>query len=329
MLVVTPDNPVPADPTVTLIKTGDGQLLRVARWPAQADSFGLIVLCGGRAEFIEKYFEVIGELITRRFGVVAFDWRGQGGSSRELDNPRKGHVDDFSLYERDVAAVRAYIAENHHTQPIFALAHSMGAAILLNLARRGSLKFIDRMVLTAPMIDIYGLRRPRATRWLAETLDIIGFGTAFIPGGGETSVATRPFDGNVLTSDPRRYARTAGIMAVAPQLGLGDPTIGWANSAFRMMARFTDPEFPRRTLMPTLVIASGADMVVDTAAVERFSTRLKAGRLIVIPHARHEIMMERDVFRAQFWAAFDAFVPGTRAAAVSPAAVPNPTANVI
>ena len=33
--------------------------------------------------------------------------------------------------------------------------------------------------------------------------------------------------------------------------------------------------------------------------------------MIVIPGARHEILMERDVIREQFWAAFDAFIPGT------------------
>jgi lysophospholipase len=31
----------------------------------------------------------------------------------------------------------------------------------------------------------------------------------------------------------------------------------------------------------------------------------------VIPGARHEILMERDAIRAQFWAAFDAFIPGS------------------
>ena len=49
----------------------------------------------------------VGELLERRFAVVALDWRGQGGSARELENPRKGHVDDFALYERDVAALEA------------------------------------------------------------------------------------------------------------------------------------------------------------------------------------------------------------------------------
>jgi lysophospholipase len=319
MLIITPGNVPPAGAVASELKTSDGLRLRIVRWGVRAHTapsggLGTIVLFAGRGEFIEKYFEVIGELLDRGFAVVAFDWRGQGGSTRELDNPRKGHVDDFSLYERDVAAVRAYLQEREPDcpQPIFALAHSMGAAILLNLARRGNLAFVERMVLSAPMIDLYGLRRPMLARWLAEGLDILGFGTAFIPGGGETSVSTRPFDGNVLTSDSRRYARSADVIAAAPQLGLGDPTIGWVNSAFRAMARFSDPEFPRRTLTPIMVIASGADRVVDTRAIERFATRLKAGRIVVVPEARHEIMMERDLFREQFWAAFDAFIPGAR-----------------
>jgi lysophospholipase len=314
MLITTQDNVPPAGAEASLLETSDGLRLRIARWDAvnRKNCLGTIVVFGGRAEFIEKYFEVVGELLERRFAVVALDWRGQGGSARELENPRKGHVDDFALYERDVAALRAYLEEERCPPPIYALAHSMGAAILLNLARRGELSFVERMVLTAPMIDIHGLRHPSFARWLAEGLDILGFGTAFIPGGGETSVSTKRFDGNVLTSDQRRYGRAAAVIAAAPQLGLGDPTIGWVNSAFRAMAQFADPEFARRTLTPILVIASGADRVVDTPAAERFSSRLKAGRVLVVPHARHEIMMERDPFRQQFWAAFDAFIPGTR-----------------
>ena len=62
--------------------------------------------------------------------------------------------------------------------------------------------------------------------------------------------------------------------------------------------------------MTALVIAAGLDRVTDTRAAERFSERLRAGRLIVIDGAAHEIMMERDLFRDQFWAAFDAFIPG-------------------
>ena len=55
-----------------------------------------------------------------------------------------------------------------------------------------------------------------------------------------------------------------------------------------------------------------------TAAAERFAARLKAGRIMVIPGALHEILMERDAIRELFWAAFDAFLPGTPAGAVLP-----------
>ncbi|MBN8920935.1 MAG: alpha/beta hydrolase, partial [Rhizobiales bacterium] len=42
-----------------------------------------------------------------------------------------------------------------------------------------------------------------------------------------------------------------------------------------------------------------------------FAIRMRAGAHVVVAGARHEILMERDFYRGQFWAAFDAFVPGT------------------
>ncbi len=310
-LILTRDNPAPTGGYAAQIRAADGLSLRVGRWHPAGISVGTVVICTGRAEFIEKYFETVSELLMRRLTVVVFDWRGQGLSARELDNSRKGHIDDFSLYERDIDALALQVLEPFCPKPWFALAHSMGGAILIQQARSGSSPF-ERIVTTAPLIGIHGLRWPNGARFLAEMLDIVGLGGAFIPGGGETSILTKPFRDNPLTCDPVRYARSADIVAAASHIGLGDPTIGWINAAFRMMEKFADPEFARRTLTPILVIAAGADRVVDTGAIERFATRLKAGRLIVIPYARHEILMERDEFRDQFWAAFDAFIPGTR-----------------
>ncbi|MGH6679015.1 MAG: serine aminopeptidase domain-containing protein, partial [Bradyrhizobium sp.] len=107
-----------------------------------------------------------------------------------------------------------------------------------------------------------------------------------------------------------RYQRTVAALNAVPDLGIGDPTIGWTNAAFRLMRQFEDADYARRTLTPILVMAAGADRLVDTSAIETFASRLKAGHCITLPHARHEILMESDIFRAQFWAAFDAFIPG-------------------
>ena len=62
---------------------------------------------------------------------------------------------------------------------------------------------------------------------------------------------------------------------------------------------------------PILIVASGNDAFICTSAIEDFASRLKNCARIVIAGARHEILQERDQFREQFWAAFDAFVPGS------------------
>ena len=309
--IVTPDNPAPPHGVVATIRAADGMILRVARWHPAGRPVGTLLVCSGRAQCVEHYFETIRELLQRQIVVVAFDWRGQGMSGRELRNPHKGHIDDFSLYERDLAALAEQVLDPFCPKPWFALGQSMGAAVLLAQARAGQCPF-ERLVLSAPLIDLHRLRHRQAARLLVEGLDIIGFGGAFVPSGGRTTSLTRPFAGNRLTSDPHRYARNAGVIAAAPQFTVGAPTIGWVNAAFRRIEELADPEYPRRTLTPILIVAAGADRIVDVAATERFATRLKAGHLVVIPYAQHEILAERDSLREQFWAAFDAFVPGTR-----------------
>jgi lysophospholipase len=302
---------MPAEPTLLSVTTQDGFPLRAAYWMPQTDKpKGTVCILQGRAEFIEKYFEVVGELLERGFAVVAFDWRGQGLSGRQVRNLRKGHVRRFSDFRRDLEAIRDQILVPHMPAPHFALAHSMGGAIALSAAHEGWLPF-RRLVTTTPMIALCIIRYTQSAALIAWVMRLLGFGKAFVPGGGETSVSTLPFKGNRLTSDPVRYARNAHAANTIGAGAIGSPTVSWLDSAFRFMKRFTDPRYAMKIRLPTLIVAAGADPVCATPATERFASRLKAGHAIVIPGARHEILMERDAIREQFWAAFDAFIPGT------------------
>lgn len=299
----------PAGAVVARIEARDGIKLRTARWSCGEGARGTVAILQGRAEFIEKYCEVVGELLDRRFDVVVLDWRGQGLSQRLLRNRNKGHVGHFRAYQHDLDALREEVLEPFCPRPWFGLGHSMGGAILLDQARAGRSPF-ERLVLTTPMIALYGLRLPRSTRGLARGLTMLGFGRAFIPGGSGRSYMLRGFAGNVLTSDPGRYARTAAFVEAIPDVAIGDPTIRWVREAFRLMRRFEDPDFPMAIETPTLIVAAGRDQVTETASIERFASRLKCGRCITLPGAEHEILMEHPIFRERFWAAFDAFVPG-------------------
>lgn len=304
-----PGYPVPGHGKLWFATTRDGARLRFASWhPTVKPVRGTVVVVQGRAEFIERYSETIAELRRRGFHVLTFDWRGQGGSQRFVRRERKGHVGWLHHYESDLALAMAQMRETLPA-PYFVLAHSMGAALCLDAARRGALP-VSRMVALAPMLGLTMIARPALANRLARLLFWLGLGKAFVPGGGETAIATKPFEGNRLSGDPVRYARNSALSAAARHLSIGDPTVAWVHTAFRLMDRLNAPSAAREVRVPTLVVAAGRDPVVSTPAIERFAARLKTGPALVLPTARHEILMESDAIRAQFWAAFDAFIPG-------------------
>jgi lysophospholipase len=101
------------------------------------------------------------------------------------------------------------------------------------------------------------------------------------------------------------------ILEEDPTLGLAAPTVAWADAAFRAMHGFRATNYPLEIRQPILMLAASNDTIVSTAAIEEFAYHLRAGSHLVIAGSKHEILQEQDRYRAQFWAAFDAFVPGT------------------
>ena len=315
----TPDNPVPPGGALKAVRTDDGVELRVAHWrPTTRLVKGTVCLLQGRAEFIEKYYETIEDLRGRGFSVVAFDWRGQGESQRQVADPHKGHVARFDDYRRDLAAVEDAVLRPLMPLPHIALAHSMSGAVAFTGAHEGWLPF-SRIVTVAPMLALRMVRWPAGASALARFLHRLGLGRRYIPFGAPTSIATKPFARNRLSTDPLRYARNAEAARAVGAGAVGDPTIAWLAGAFRTMARLRDRRVAAAIAIPALIVGAGADPVCETRATERFARLVRGAHILVLPGARHEILSEADAIRDDFWAAFDAFVPGTVVAAEEPA----------
>jgi lysophospholipase len=309
-LVSIPANPVPDGAVSGTIRTPDGVDLRFARWAPPAGRKGTVCVFAGRGEYIEKYFETVRDLRDRGFGVAMIDWRGQGHSARKLGDARKGYVNDFADFETDVEAFVQQVVMPDCPPPYYALAHSMGGAVMLRLAYAGR-RWFDRIVLSAPMIDLPGRTTKLPARLLLRAMRWTGQGGNFVPGGNGRLVGSSSFPNNKLTSDAVRYARNAAILEADPTLGIGAPTVAWADTAIRAMHGFRAASYPLRIRQPILMLAASHDQVVSTPAIEEFAYHLRAGAHLVIAGARHEILQEQDRYREQFWAAFDAFVPGT------------------
>ncbi len=304
-------NPVPSGPVVGMLPGYDGRPLRYAHWSAtRGPRRGTICLFQGRAEFIEKYFETIADLRRRGFAVATLDWRGQGGSYRALDNPRKGHITSFTEYDRDLVRFMKDVVLPDCPPPYYALAHSMGGNILLrNASLPGS--WFERLILTGPLLEIHpnslGYPRPVA-RIYSEVGCLIGFAKSYVYGGIDAPEKEETFDANVLTSDRERWSRNNAVLEVAPELGLGYPTIGWLRSALRSCAQISTRAYARRLKVPVLLFSAAEDEVVSTRKIEEFAIDIKLSSHIMIPGARHEILHENDGVRQRFWAAFDAYL---------------------
>ncbi|MEZ5925586.1 MAG: alpha/beta hydrolase [Hyphomicrobiaceae bacterium] len=310
-LVVLAKNPVPSGARVGAMKSFDGKLMRYAVWQeSRGPKRGTVCLFGGRTEFIEKYFEVVADLRRRGFAVATMDWRGQGGSVRELRNPRKGYVREFADFDADLKRFMRDIVMPDCLPPYIALGHSMGGNILLRAAAMPGVWF-EKIVLSAPMVRLHPSQSKvsmRTARNAARVACAVGLGSSYVPGGSDDYGEHWPFEGNKVTGDRERYARNNAIVEAAPDLGLGSPTYRWLWEAFKSMDRLWQPDYAPSVEVPILFAIAGEDRVAQSRAVEDFALRLKLARHIVIPHARHEILQERDELRQQFWAAFDAYV---------------------
>ncbi len=313
-LVAVPENPIPTDGKVGFITSRGGVALRYALWRGTSEHrFGTVCILTGRGEYIEKYSETISDLRRRGFTVATFDWRGQGGSDRELINPRKGHITDFTEYDDDLMSFVKQVLLPDCPAPFFALAHSMGANILLRNTAYESCQF-ERVVMVSPMLQLANLPVSEGVaRVYVEAASLAGFSDAYVPGGSDVATEELGFEENNLTSDRVRFERFKKVLEAAPELGSGSPTNGWLHAAFRSMRELSASSFPGRIKVPVLILSAANDKIVSSEAIQNFATRARMCRLTDIPGARHEIMQERQTFREEFWAAFDKFIPGTKA----------------
>src|SRR3954449_7327939 len=286
-LVSIPANPVPEDVVAGTIKTPDGAELRFARWAPPSGRKGTVCVFTGRTEQIEKYFETVRDLRDRGFAVAMIDWRGQGHSSRRLRDPRKGYVRDFSDFEVDVETFVQQVVLPDCPPPYFALAHSMGGAVMLRVAHAGK-RWFDRMVLSAPMIDLPGRATSLPARALLRLMRLTGQGGNYIPGGSDELTGAQSFINNPFTSDPVRFARNMAILGEPPTPGPAPPPAAWAHPALRPMHGFGPSKSPSEIRQPILMMAASNDTIVSTAAIEEFAYHLRAGSHLVIAGAKHE-----------------------------------------
>ncbi len=268
---------------------------------------GLVLLLHGRSEFIEKYKGVAKYLQEIGWTVVSPDWRGQGLSSRELENRCKGHIKRFDDYVDDLEALYSKVIESQGL-PVYILAHSMGGHIALRFMKRHSLK-IKKAVLVSPMIDITlpAMMKP-VSKLLSKKLSKTPFAQKYTPGSGDYSVKNARFNGNNLCHDPKAYWILHNEIAKNSDLAIGGITWGWLNAAFESIKILKQDAVIDKITTPILMISAQKDSIVSTKAQEKLSKKLPDCTFLSIKGAFHELLFEEAKIQHKLWDAINGFL---------------------
>lgn len=277
----------------------DGWPLRRFDYPS-AGRRGSLLLLGGRGDFIEKYLDAIHHWHERGWGLSGFDWRGQGGSGRLLDDPAICHLDSMAPLLADLAA---FVAEWRAASPgpHGIVAHSMGGHLALrHLAADPAAA--DALVLSSPMLGIRVGRLPAAPlRWIAA---------GAVARGRAAERVWRKDPGNVpgrMTSCPERIADKIWWKETHPEIASGGPSWGWVRAAFASIAELDRADLSRvRT--PVLILGSRRDPIVRVDAMVRTARRLANAQLHLINAGGHELLREADLLRQALLGRIDDFL---------------------
>jgi lysophospholipase len=297
----------------TFLERGEGQRVRLGFWDERAGADGpacavrpTLVIFPGRVEPIEKYGAIAGHFSARGFVVAALDWRGQGGSSRMLDDPHKGYIDRFETYLEDLDAALPLLTQKD--SPLLALAHSMGGHLALRHLLERPQSPLTGLVACAPMLGLHHGPVPEAmAAAIPDQLCALGWGERYAFGQGPWRSEPPAFEGNRLTGDADRLLDSHRLFLEHPDLILAGATWAWVKAAYHSIDHFwAAPLEMMRT--PVLILSGLKDRVVRADAHAKAVQRLGCASIRTYPEGRHELLMETDAIRDDVLAAAEAFL---------------------
>ncbi len=284
----------PDDGVACWTNAADGVRLRVGLWKPKKTSRGTVLLFPGRGDYIELHGTLITELVRAGYSALIIEWRGHGLSGRISKNPKVGHVENFSDYQKDVAAMTGAAQQLDLPKPWYLIGHSMGACIALRSLMNGL--DVEATAFSAPMFDIHMASYERvAARPLTWAMRAIGKGQVYAPGFNDDSYVFRnKFEGNTLTNSPENYARWIMQGRTVPQLHSGGPSMSWLYAALhetRSLSHLPSPD------IPCVSLCGDQDETVGVAAIRDRMNRWPQGKFQMIANAKHELFLETSDVR--------------------------------
>lgn len=271
----------------------EGVALRVGRIEAP-NAKGTVVVVPGYTAPIDLYSGTITALHAAGYDVAGFEYRGQGLSTRDLDDPEKGFVKSWPRLGADLAAYVDTIDGD-----VYVYANSMGAHVTLRGLLDGGLS-AKAYVLTAPMVRIdtggfpYSVARGITTFFSMTGMD------------GDYTEGQVPWapdrikwgEGNSCNTNPDTAWRRDALFVLNEPMRTSGTTNGWVRRTMASSDELTGPKLPATVTDPVLMFTAGKEAFVDTDAAAALCTAMNSCERVHYPESSHCLVEEKpDVAR--------------------------------
>jgi len=285
---------VPEQGSAYWVRANDGVRLRVGFWKGPDNGKGSVFLLPGRTQYIELQGQTVESLHRYGYATLVIDWRGHGLSDRIAEDRNTIHIERFSDYQRDVAALVRAADELELPKPWYLIGASLGGCIGLRAIAEGMP--VTACAFTGPMWGIKLKPIERIAAWTVSWgAQAFGRGEAYCPGHDCRNYAlNNPFKGNRITNDAETYQLWRNHAQTRPELQTGGSSMGWLLQGLLECRRLSKIRVP-----DTLCIAFCGDQdgVVDFHAIEKRMAGWRNGRVELIRNAKHELLLEVPAVR--------------------------------
>lgn len=222
-------------------------------------------------------------LAARGFTALSYPWYLQAAAAKNFKQSGAAENSRYSS-DFDKAALSAFLQKivlPEYCAPFYLLAQGAGA--LFALSAHSVLKSaVNRMLAIAPVFTIGG---SKAGSFYHKAMQSLGLFSA------------------------ASYSSAAAAQA----------SCAYRAHLLRQAAAVLEPRAAKAMALPCLLLIAGADSAANRALTRRFSQTCRLADIITLPAAAPDFLYQEQAaaLHRQFWAIFDAFIPGSDASAAN------------
>lgn len=252
---------------------------------------GAVVILPGRGMPMDVFAETIYDLAPDGYSMYILDHRGQGSSSRLVENFQKQYVESFDDYVHDLSFFIDHIVKPEAHPNLFFLAESMGGAIASLYMKRHPNHQFKAAVLAVPMFGINTSPYPQSLLYgAAQVVSYLGGKESYFFGQGDYKPISA--QDSIVTKSEARYDMMKTIFK-AHNIATGGVSFQWFIAAKNAMYELADFSFT----IPTLILQAQHEQVVRNDSQNKICEGSSNCKLVVLNDAYHEVFLERDIIR--------------------------------